>query len=566
MTGRFSIFRNLVLGILFVLAGFTCSAAGVVEDVARDFSPLSGVVIMPAGDEFLIDLDASQGVTVGDLFSVVRPGEKVIHPVTKEILGSLDEVKGALQVTSIKSGYSYAKALEGAEAIGKSDAIRRFESIEAVFLDYTGEGEALYSKIRDALPHLEWSDYAAAQLSRSEVPAASPQGRTALVFVLKAEGLEVRGPQFQILHAYDLPVSVGPAPLVRTQEPAAPPASGIIVSSQAQAKDSSAVLAKGIWISQAMEGTSTGLEVADLDGDGRMETAVAFPHRLEIGRLAEGQYTPLETLELGSSEALSLDGADLDGDGKTELYVTAASGEILSSLVVEHVEGSYQIGLSDISWYFRKVHLPQEGPVLLAQRMGLQSDFQGPIFRVSRAKGKLLEGSPIAVPPQVNLFGFVPFTSDGEQLFANLPTSDRLEILQSDGMKLWESEEHFGGSETYLERTDVVTGGDVTRYLFRQARIERGEGAEILVPVNEGSRLFPRSREFSKSRLKAMVWNGFDLAEAWSTKPQFGYLADFRLADADNDGQKEVVMAVGFSGKLKFLSQKRSSLVVYELQ
>jgi hypothetical protein len=56
------------------------------------------------------------------------------------------------------------------------------------------------------------------------------------------------------------------------------------------------------------------------------------------------------------------------------------------------------------------------------------------------------------------------------------------------------------------------------------------------------------------------------LDEAWTTKPQFGYLADFRLADADNDGQKEVVMAVGFSGKLKFLSQRRSTLVVYELQ
>ncbi|MCL1482002.1 MAG: hypothetical protein MH213_12335 [Marinobacter sp.] len=39
--------------------------------VREDFKTVSGVVVMPTGEEYLIDLDASQGVMAGDLFSVV---------------------------------------------------------------------------------------------------------------------------------------------------------------------------------------------------------------------------------------------------------------------------------------------------------------------------------------------------------------------------------------------------------------------------------------------------------------------------------------------------------------
>jgi hypothetical protein len=73
--------------------------AAVIDEVARDFKPISGYVIMEAGGEYLIDLDASKGIAAGDLFSVMRPGKKIIHPVTKKVLGTLEEVKSILKVT-----------------------------------------------------------------------------------------------------------------------------------------------------------------------------------------------------------------------------------------------------------------------------------------------------------------------------------------------------------------------------------------------------------------------------------------------------------------------------------
>ena len=86
-----------ILIVLFVALLSIPTQAAVIDEVARDFKPISGYVIMEAGGEYLIDLDASKGVSAGDLFSVVRPGKKITHPVTGKVLGTLEEIKGILK-------------------------------------------------------------------------------------------------------------------------------------------------------------------------------------------------------------------------------------------------------------------------------------------------------------------------------------------------------------------------------------------------------------------------------------------------------------------------------------
>jgi hypothetical protein len=196
--------------LLFLLLSVPAGAA-VLDDIKKDFKPISGYVIMPIGDEFLIDLDASKGVGTGDLFSVVKPGERIIHPVTKEVLGTLDQVKGILEVTRVKSGYSYARPLPGASGIQRADVTRRYENIPTVFWDYTGQGEPFFNELKSALPSLEWQDYAAAQASRPAAPTPPPSGGAILVFVLRYDGLEVRDADFQVIHAYPPPPGIAAA-------------------------------------------------------------------------------------------------------------------------------------------------------------------------------------------------------------------------------------------------------------------------------------------------------------------------------------------------------------------
>jgi hypothetical protein len=160
-----------------------------IDQLEKDFSPVSGYVVMAAGSEFIIDLDSSQGVTVGDLFSVVEKGGDIVHPVTKKVIGSLDQVSAVLKVTRIKSGYSYAVKVRGDVDPAAGTAISRFDSIDAVFQDHTGKSEALEAKVKAALPSFQWQ-------------GGGESAQADLVFEAGVTALQVRDQSGQLLRSY----------------------------------------------------------------------------------------------------------------------------------------------------------------------------------------------------------------------------------------------------------------------------------------------------------------------------------------------------------------------------
>lgn len=135
------------------------SSAGLAETVREELRPISGYVVMQQEGGYLVDLDARHGLRVGDLLSVVTKGKEVIHPLTKEVIGRLDEAKAVLQVTQMKSGFSVARPLTEPADIAIGDVIRRFALLTAAFQGPAGEGKALYEELREALPELEWQGY-----------------------------------------------------------------------------------------------------------------------------------------------------------------------------------------------------------------------------------------------------------------------------------------------------------------------------------------------------------------------------------------------------------------------
>lgn len=587
--------RSLFVAVLLLAASAILppSASAFMENLARDFKPVSGVVIMPAKGEFLIDLDANSNVAIGDLFTVMQPGEKVVHPVTKEVVGTIDEVKAILQVTRVKSGYSYAKPVGTAPEIVAKDKILRYENIPAIFWDYTDDGEAVYARVKQALPTLEWQGYAATQENKPQTPAAVT-GFQGLTFVLKPGKLEVRDPAFNVLRAYAVggaaapaaagvpvaaaPVVSAPAMMPAPSGPAivaapAPTGAGVVGTfSPAIVRQNLAEAERGVWVSPAVKESLVGVEVGELDGDGKLETALLYAHRIDITRFADGASETVAQVDLGAGrKALAIDGADLDGDGKQELYVTAAFDKSLSSMIISLGADGYQVRKTNIRYYFRNVELPGEGTVLLGQEMGdAHNDFAGPIFRVQGNGSDIQQGAKVEVPNPIRLYSFAPITTTGSggESIAYLSHLDNLQIYSAAGEKLWEGSDRMGGSEEFITRIDpskAPQDGDNTREAYLQARLGRGDAGEILIPVNEGDWFRARGKTFRKSKLTAMVWNGQELLEAWHTREQNGYMADFRLADIDNDGQKEVVMAIN-GASTGLLGARRSSLYVFEMQ
>jgi len=187
----------------FLAAAPHCHAAPI-EQAAADFQTLDGYVVQPSGDSFLIDLDAGDGVVRGDLFSVLGPQEKIVHPITKKVIGTLETVEGYLQVTRLMDGYSFARPLSGSAAVEPGDPIRRYERVPAVFWDYTGSGKPLANRLQAALSHLDWLDFETAQQNKPERPAEPLQSIDGLYFILTEEKLVVRGPDFTPLREYSV--------------------------------------------------------------------------------------------------------------------------------------------------------------------------------------------------------------------------------------------------------------------------------------------------------------------------------------------------------------------------
>lgn len=579
--------RFPVVLLLMALLMFLCTpvfAADLSQKVAAEMKPVSGYIVMPAGEEFLIDLDALKGVQEGDVFSVVVPGEKVVHPVTKEVIGALDKVKGYLQVTRVKSGYSYARALPGSEGLGKGDQIRRFQNIGASFWDYTGEGEPLYLELRAALPSLEWKSYAQSQENRPAVPRASGDSHAGLIFIYNDNGLAVKDSTFQSVRFYPSAAKaqiVSPA-ASSVSAPMSPAASepkkpaGIlssVIETLTPSSGSSAIIrnaatsTEGVWTGPAVEGSSVGLEVGDFDGDGLRELAFAFSDRIEISRLKGGEQVPVASISLGMDSPLAIDRADLNGDGRPELYVTVAQGLGLSSLVVEFVGDRYQVSIRNIPWFFRSLEIPGEGRVLLGQELGQKENYGGRLFRITRSGNQLVAGASLEVPRFVVVHGFLPFGAAGVgTAYANLAVNNKLQVRQLGETVLWESAEEFGGSLVSMERRDFADiRGNETRFFYPKLRLEAGPEGLVLAPRNWSDSMMDVVRKYSKGQVIALKWDGTVMREVWRTKPLDGALVDFRLADVDNDGADEMVMAVSYT-QGGWARKARSGLVVFEMQ
>lgn len=563
--------------IFIVLTLLVPGVAGAVlpEQVKIDFASSEGTVLMPIEEEYLVDLDASARLSEGDILSLVQEGDPIIHPQTGEILGTLDDVIGYLQVTQVKSGYSYVSFISGDRAPRKGDQVKRFEQVPSVFIDETGNSQ-LREELELGLPHLDWRD---------EVSS----NKAELAFTLTQKALSVTNSNGTVLYQYPYRSGELAAPLgstlqentlivgkpkedkqllqktvdnlldtvglggkdKRLENPA-------IIQSQQQNSD--------IWISQNLKGNPVGLVAGDLDADQTVEIAVAMEDRVRILAFDEGSLRSETDIPLpGGVKSLALDMADLDGNGFPELYLSAHSGTRLSSQVIEFRDGHYQRTITGIGWLLRIVRDQNQIPTLVGLKLINDEDpMSRQPFQISRQGDTLQKGPVFRIPDSSSFYGYTMFSNNNDgQLWAYLTSEDKLHVGTANGNSLWESAEYFGGTEVSFSGGEN-TRNEVAQQTFIQQRILPLPSGEVLVPQNIGSRLFELYRSFKNSRIVALQWDGITLQESWRTVSQSGYLADFDLADTDSDGDDELVTVVQFKDD-NLLQEGRSALVIYEL-
>ena len=85
------------------------AAPGNVAAAAPAPPPTRGFVVFVDTTRIVVDLNATDGLKVGSLISLRRDRIPIVHPVTGELLGELDEEVGTARVVELRDKFSVAE-------------------------------------------------------------------------------------------------------------------------------------------------------------------------------------------------------------------------------------------------------------------------------------------------------------------------------------------------------------------------------------------------------------------------------------------------------------------------
>ena len=352
--------------------------------------------------------------------------------------------------------------------------------------------------------------------------------------------------------------------------------------------------AAGAWrIGRQFKSQIRGLAMGDVNGDGRSDVVVIDNHTLKIFQYQQGRLIPLGSLEEQKfSSFISVDVADINGNGMAEIFITnrplipsgheknsrafAANTPQMRSFVVEWDGTQFKKILENERHFFRVLHIPHRGAVLLGQRQGRLTDtfgenqiFSGPVSELVWRSGALVAEDNLGVPARMNLYSFAlgDIDSNGQEMILSYTHLDYLRLSERSGAEQWQSSDNFGTTDIYLEIPDEGDFRDMDRYYLPSRIIvtaqDQDEAPSVLVVKNtEGARTFPRVKIFKSGHIEYLSWNGLSFVPAWRTQPVAKYISDFALGDLDHDGQDELVFAVVV--KTRSLSNDGKSTIVIQ--
>jgi TolB-like protein len=318
--------------------------------------------------------------------------------------------------------------------------------------------------------------------------------------------------------------------------------------------------AAGFQKSQKFPFEIKGLDVADVDGDGQNEIVLMDNRTISIYKYVEERLRLFRKLGGGrNQEFLTLDVADVNGNGIAEIFVTSVSGEDLNSFILEYEEDRFKKITDRERWYFRVLDLPEKGATLLGQKMGWEEFFSGSIYQFSWKGKGFARGKKLKLPKETPLFGLAiaDITGDGREEILRFDYSNRLKLLSMDGKDLlYKTPGKYGGSNTFFDRESIPAAGrrnesEPGERVYLKGRIVvldlDGDGrVEVIVNKNHFAtgQLFKRVRLYDRAEIYDLVWDGEALSENWRTRAIPGYIADYQVEDFDNDGSRELVVAM----------------------
>jgi TolB-like protein len=340
---------------------------------------------------------------------------------------------------------------------------------------------------------------------------------------------------------------------------------------------------KGFWMSPKYGTEFKGLAIGDVNGDGLNEIVVIDNNNLYIYQKKGNDLVPLKKITGGTYETYyGVDIADINGNGIPEIFVTSINRTTVSSFVVEYRNGNYEVIASRLPYLFRVINTTGT-PRLLGQVLNpvqttssatnsFSHVFFNPIYTLSWENGKYVEREKARIPQGLPVYGLTldavdsnverVITFDALDYLRIYEKTDKLlanltQFMGPTSEMIWRTDEMFGGSNSSL--TPEFASGtrsmvEAPDLIFFNMRIltydlnKDGRKEVILVKnLSASGRILKNAPMFTASEVYAFEWDGLGLSELWRSRRINGYAADFQIADIDNDGQDEIVLALVLS-------------------
>jgi hypothetical protein len=362
----------------------------------------------------------------------------------------------------------------------------------------------------------------------------------------------------------------GPAP-----DPSRSEGTGSFVNLQSKATSDS-----DLFRSQRLKFPVNGMDIGDVDGDGRPEIVVLSTFKeVVVYQWDQGRLNKRASFRGSARDRLVwVCVMDANHDGKDEIYVTNLRGQRLSSYVLEWKGEQLKELASGVQWYFNCLTVTGRDPILMGQKKSIEDVFIAGVYRLQFAGGTYEPLEGIGLPHRANVFNFTQgdIDGDGKDETVFIGTQEQLYLYDDDGTRLWNSREYYGATNNILQGPEPTSTGTGATLDFAEETyyipspiflVDLNDDKQLEILANRNTslttRILSNIRNFSDGEIQSLVWTGGELLTQWKTRPLRGMVVSYRLADMDGDGLDELVVAVVLEKQT--FQKTRSMIYVYEL-
>jgi hypothetical protein len=334
------------------------------------------------------------------------------------------------------------------------------------------------------------------------------------------------------------------------------------------------------WRSEVFDLLAVGMAVGDVDGDGLNDVVIIDPNTVYFYRMTDKKPTLVANYTLRNMEFKTVDTVKPANRTAARIYVTAQNRGSLASFALDFSNDKLVPVVENFPYYLRVITYPTRGPILLGQKKGLSTAYEGYIYRIEDKGDRLEAGERFGVPVRIPILGFCigDFEGKRQPLIAAYDRDDHIRIYDTTGKRLYLSSEYYGGSDVLLrmvgqeERRDpTLSGTDAERVHLRPrimaVDVDQKGVYQLLSIAHESKsrRLLALTKMLQDGRVVGLSWNGDALEQKWETPKIPGMVTDFAVDTLPGfPGRRLMTLERMKTDWLSFLSSK-SRLRIYDL-